>query len=388
MTTGRRSNESPGGRRLPRDAAHPGACTRTARLLGVRGRRRRGRLGAGPGRPGAGPRAGRLEHAEGVRDRGRTGTGRTPGPVRDAGGDGHHRDRGRPCPGGTRHRCRRVPDEAVHEGSRGREARRTRTCAVTENVAQLPARVLVVDDAVVARRIISDTLEAEADLTVAGYARDGDSALRRAAELQPDVVVLDLDLPGRSGVEILSELRRRHPQLPVVVFSRLVLDDPSIIPAMLSRGAAACLAKPGTRDGIGLSVDDVRSRLTAAVRTAAASPRAIAPRTIAPRITLRRTTVPATTEAIVIAASTGGPMALERLVSDLPSDLPVPVFVVQHMPPPFPRMLANRLRRTGCLTVTEAGDREPAHPGRVYLAPGGHHLTVGGIRSHPVTFLD
>jgi two-component system, chemotaxis family, protein-glutamate methylesterase/glutaminase len=259
---------------------------------------------------------------------------------------------------------------------------------VTENVAQLPARVLVVDDAVVARRIISDTLEAEADLTVAGYARDGDSALRRAAELRPDVVVLDLDLPGRSGVEILSELRRRHPQLPVVVFSRLVLDDPSIIPAMLSRGAAACLAKPGTRDGIGLSVDDVRSRLTAAVRTAAASPRAIAPRTIAPRITLRRTTVPATTEAIVIAASTGGPMALERLVSDLPSDLPVPVFVVQHMPPPFPRMLANRLRRSGCLTVTEAGDREPAHPGRVYLAPGGHHLTVGGIRSHPVTFLD
>ncbi len=259
---------------------------------------------------------------------------------------------------------------------------------MTENVAQLPARVLVVDDAVVARRIISDALEAEADLTVAGYARDGDSALRRAAELHPDVVVLDLDLPGRSGIEILAELRRRHPHLPVVVFSRLVLDDPSIIPAMLSRGAAACLAKPGTRDGIGLTIDDVRSQLTAAVRTAAGSPRPLPRRTIAPRITLPRTTVPAQTEAIVIAASTGGPMALERLVSDLPADLPVPVFVVQHMPPPFPRMLANRLRRSGCLTVSEAGDREPALPGRVYLAPGGHHLTVGGIRSHPVTFLD
>ncbi len=259
---------------------------------------------------------------------------------------------------------------------------------MTENVAQLPARVLVVDDAVVARRIISDALEAEADLTVAGYARDGDSAIRRAAELHPDVVVLDLDLPGRSGIEILAELRRRHPHLPVVVFSRLVLDDPSIIPAMLSRGAAACLAKPGTRDGIGLTVDDVHSQLTAAVRTAAGSPRPLPPRAIAPRMTLPRTTGPARTEAIVIAASTGGPMALERLVSDLPADLPVPVFVVQHMPPPFPRMLANRLRRSGCLTVSEAGDREPALPGRVYLAPGGHHLTVGGIRSHPVTFLD
>jgi two-component system chemotaxis response regulator CheB len=247
--------------------------------------------------------------------------------------------------------------------------------------------VLVVDDAVVARRIISNALETDAGLTVAGFARDGDSALRRAAELQPDVVVLDLDLPGRSGVEILAELRRRHPHLPVVVFSRLVLDDPSLIPAMLSRGAVACLAKPGTRDGIGLTVDDVRSQLTAAVRTAAASPRP-AVRTVAPRITISRTTAPARTEAIVIAASTGGPIALERLLSELPADLPVPVFVVQHMATPFPRMLANRLRRSGCLIVTEAGDREPARPGRVYLAPGGYHLTVGGIRPHPVTFLD
>jgi two-component system chemotaxis response regulator CheB len=259
---------------------------------------------------------------------------------------------------------------------------------VTANAPRLPVRVLVVDDSVVARRIISDALDAETDLTVAGFARDGDSALQRAAGLQPDVLVLDLDLPGRSGVEILAELRHRHPRLPIVVFSRLVLDDPTIIPAMLSRGAAACLAKPGTRDGIGLSVDDVRSQLTTAVRTAAAAPPAIAPRTTAPRTTIPPTTVPARIAAIVIAASTGGPIALERLVSELPADLPVPVFVVQHMPPPFPRMLANRLRRSGCLAVAEAGDREPALPGRVYLAPGGHHLTVGGIRSHPVTFLD
>jgi two-component system chemotaxis response regulator CheB len=99
-------------------------------------------------------------------------------------------------------------------------------------------------------------------------------------------------------------------------------------------------------------------------------------------------TIPARTEAIVIAASTGGPLALERLVSELPADLPVPVLVVQHMPAPFPRMLADRLGRTGCLPVAEAGHRQPALAGQVYLAPGGHHLTIGGTRSHPVTFLD
>jgi two-component system chemotaxis response regulator CheB len=266
---------------------------------------------------------------------------------------------------------------------------------VTGGVPQLPVRVLVVDDAVVVRRIISGALDAETDLTVAGFARDGDSALRRADELQPDVLVLDLDLPGRSGADTLTEIRRRHPRLPVVVFSRLVLDDPSIAPAMLSRGAVACLPKPGTRDGIGLTVDDVRAQLTAAVRTAAADVRrsAAAPDdpaggAIATGTMYPGTTVSARTEAVVIAASTGGPLALERLVSALPADLPVPVLVVQHMPTPFPRMLATRLSRSGCLAATEAGHDEPVLAGRVYLAPGGHHLTVGGTRSHPRTFLD
>ena len=272
---------------------------------------------------------------------------------------------------------------------------------MTGGVPQLPVRVLVVDDAVVARRIISGALDAETDLTVAGFARDGDSALRRADELQPDVLVLDLDLPGRSGVDTLTEIRRRHPRLPVVVFSRLVLDDPSIAPAMLSRGAVACLPKPGTRDGIGLAVDDVRAQLTAAVRTAAAdvrrSPAApddpagattTPPGAIAPGTMYPGATVPARTEAVVIAASTGGPLALERLVAALPADLPVPILVVQHMPPPFPRMLATRLSCSGCLAAAEAGHDEPILAGRVYLAPGGHHLTVGGTRSHPLTFLD
>ena len=273
---------------------------------------------------------------------------------------------------------------------------------MTGGVPQLPVRVLVVDDAVVARRIISGALDAETDLIVAGFARDGDSALRRADELQPDVLVLDLDLPGRSGVDTLTEIRRRHPRLPVVVFSRLVLDDPSIAPAMLSRGAVACLPKPGTRDGIGLAVDDVRAQLTAAVRTAAADVRrsAAAPDdpagatttlpggAIAPGTMYPGATVPGRTEAVVIAASTGGPLALERLVAALPADLPVPILVVQHMPPPFPRMLATRLSRSGCLAAAEAGQNEPVLAGRVYLAPGGLHLTVGGTRSHPLTFLD
>ena len=262
---------------------------------------------------------------------------------------------------------------------------------------QLPVRVLVVDDAVVARRIISGALDAETDLTVAGFARDGDSALRRADELQPDM--LGLDLPGRSG-DTLTEIRRRHPQLPVVVFSRLVLDDPSIAPAMLRHGAVACLPKPGTGDGIGLPADDVRAQLTAAMRTAAADfrrsvaapddPAGATPPggTTAPRTTFPRTKAPVRTEAIVIAASTGGPLALERLVSGFPADLPVPILIVQHMPAPFPRMLATRLCRSACLAVAEAGHGEPVLAGRVYLAPGGQHLTVGGTRSHPLTFLD
>jgi two-component system chemotaxis response regulator CheB len=236
--------------------------------------------------------------------------------------------------------------------------------------------VLVVDDSVVMRRVIARALERDPLIARTEFAAHGRVALAKIAQHPPDVVVLDLEMPELDGFGTLAEIRRLHPRLPVVVFSSV--DERSAAAALeaLSLGATDFVVKP-TASSLEAAEAYVSEHLAPVVKALAAAPvsglRRQAPAApAAPAAVIPRTPV----SVIVIAVSTGGPDALHTLVSGLPAELRVPVLIVQHMPPLFTRLLAERLDRACLLRVCEAEDGEQPMPGGVYLAPGDHHLSV------------
>jgi two-component system chemotaxis response regulator CheB len=238
-----------------------------------------------------------------------------------------------------------------------------------------PVRVLVVDDSVVMRRVVARALERDPGIARTDYAANGRLALEKLQQRLPDVVVLDLEMPELDGFATLQELRRRHPALPVVLFSSLDERVAAATLDALSLGAVDFVLKPS-----GGSVDEaeayVAAHLTPLVKGLAAPARdAVSP----PPAASSPTAPPASravVQAVVVGVSTGGPDALSGLLAALPAGLPVPLLVVQHMPPVFTRLLAERLERGSALTVVEATDGEEVRAGHVYVAPGGRHLAV------------
>lgn len=235
-------------------------------------------------------------------------------------------------------------------------------------------RVLVVDDSVVVRMLVAEALHADPDLELAGLANNGKVALDKAAVVNPDVVVLDVEMPVMDGLETLKELRARDKRLPVVMFSTLTARGTSTTVEALTHGASDYVTKPSTsnRDE---SVQVLREELLPKLKALGARRRP-APRVAAPRPAPTRTRSHAPVEAVVIGISTGGPNALAEMLPMLPADLPVPVLVVQHMPPMFTRLLAQRLDKACALTVGEAVGGEVLAPGHIWVAEGGKHLVV------------
>ena len=246
--------------------------------------------------------------------------------------------------------------------------------AVRDSVLTAPSRVLVVDDSVVVRQLVARVLAAEASTELAGVAPNGRIALEKIARLNPDIVLLDLEMPEMDGFETLAEIRRSYPRLPVIIFSHLTSAGAAATLEALAQGATAFALKPRA-DGIGLAEAQVRDELLPLIMSVRPFAPAIVTRAVA---TVERPRHSAAVSAIVVAVSTGGPNALAAIVPSLPADLSVPVFVVQHMPAVFTKMLAERLDRLSSVTVVEATDGEPAVPGRIYIAPGGRHLSLTG----------
>lgn len=238
-------------------------------------------------------------------------------------------------------------------------------------------RVLVVDDSVVMRRVVARALERDPEIGTTTFASNGRLALAKITQDRPDVVVLDLEMPELDGFGALSEIRRVDAGLPVVLFSSMDERTATATLDALSLGATDFLLKP-VAGSLATAEAYVEEHLAPLVK-ALAAPRSDTARR--PRRPLEER--PASpVQAIVVGVSTGGPDALATIVGQLPRDLPVPVLVVQHMPPMFTRLLAERLNRVGGLEVREAAAGELVTPGVVYIAPGGHHLQLMRTGEH------
>jgi two-component system chemotaxis response regulator CheB len=237
---------------------------------------------------------------------------------------------------------------------------------------------LVVDDSVVVRQLVARVLEAEPSTDLAGVAANGRVALEKIARLRPDLVILDLEMPEMDGFETLAAIRRTDSALPVIVFSYLTMAGAAATLDALALGATDFALKPSA-DGLGMAEAQVRDELIPLIN--GLRPRAAGPRRPDPKV-LRPVHGPRRVSAVTVAASTGGPDALAAIISSLPADLAVPIFVVQHMPPLFTMLLAERLDRLAAVTVVEAADGDLVVPGRVYVAPGGRHLSISAAGAH------
>lgn len=236
----------------------------------------------------------------------------------------------------------------------------------------LPIRVLIVDDSVVVRKLLGDALGASREVAVAGTASSGAIALAKIPQLNPDVITLDVEMPGLNGIETLAEIRKLYPRLPVIMFSTLTERGAAVTLEALSLGASDYLTKPTNSKSLAAAIEQVRTGLIEKIVGLVRRPAvAVAPVPPAKRAFLERRI-----EVLAIGTSTGGPNALAAVIPQLPRDFPIPTVVVQHMPPLFTRLLAERLHAQSQLAVREAEADQPVEPGQVWIARGDYHLAV------------
>jgi two-component system, chemotaxis family, protein-glutamate methylesterase/glutaminase len=246
-----------------------------------------------------------------------------------------------------------------------------------------PIDVLIADDSVVVRRVMTNVLSADPDIRVVGTAGTGRIALEKIEELKPEILILDIEMPEMDGLETLRHLRRLHPRLPVIMFSTLTERAAAATLEALSLGARDYVTKPGNAVGAGATLEAVRSQLVPRIKALVPrQPRT--PRPAPPALAERRPARTGPHELLVIGASIGGPDAVAAVVRAFPGDLPVPVVIVQHMPPIFTRLFAQRLDRTSRLAVVEGQPGMGLEPGLVVVAPGDSHLLVADGRHGPV----
>jgi two-component system chemotaxis response regulator CheB len=247
-------------------------------------------------------------------------------------------------------------------------------------------RVLVVDDSVVIRRLLTDILNQDPQIEVVGTAPNGRIALAKLPQLKPDLVTLDIEMPELDGLETLPELRKVCPKLPVIMFSTLTERGAVATLEALARGASDYVAKPANVGSVSAGMQTIKDQLIPMIKSlcqrvhvqsranglAALPSQPYKPRALSRPAAQR-------CDAVLIGSSTGGPMALATVLGALPADFPAGIIVVQHMPPIFTRHLAARLNQECALNVSEAAGGEKVQPGQVLIAPGDFHL---GLHRH------
>jgi two-component system chemotaxis response regulator CheB len=248
-------------------------------------------------------------------------------------------------------------------------------------------RVLVVDDSVVIRRLVTQALEKDPELQVVGVASNGAIALQRIPLLDPDVLTLDIEMPEMDGLETLRRLRKDYPDTRVIMFSTLTERGAAVTLEALSLGADDYVAKASNEGSLDRSLERLREELIPKIKqffhvqAHASTSAAPMPLGMPATSTFRRVMPPlhftrVRPRIVVIGSSTGGPTALAEVLPQFPADFPLPVLVVQHMPPLFTRLLAERLASHCKLSLGEASQGERVVGGRILIAPGDFHMKV------------
>jgi two-component system chemotaxis response regulator CheB len=251
-------------------------------------------------------------------------------------------------------------------------------------------RVLVVDDSAVIRGLVTRWLSGEADIEVVGAAVNGKDGVDHAEKFKPDLIILDIEMPVMDGVTALPAIRKVAPNARVIMASTLTQRGAEVTIKALAAGASDYIPKPDASQLAGAA--DYKRDLLAKVRSlgaravsaanlsqvydAAALGSAGARAKVPPGPTLRTVTQKLVPEAIFIGSSTGGPEALREVIEGLAGKLRVPVFITQHMPPLFTKILADHLSKQTKASVVEASDGLQAQPGAFYIAPGDRHMNV------------
>lgn len=257
-------------------------------------------------------------------------------------------------------------------------------------------KVLIADDSVVFRHVLSDVLKDVPDVEVIGQASNGKLAVQKVADLKPDLLTLDMEMPEMDGLTVLDTLRTAGTLPAVIVVSSLTQQGGWLTMQALQKGALDFITKPDTTNAEA-SRKQMRDELVPRLRALAPQlgvkralrreAEAAVPAKPSPDITqmARRPSSVAKPDMVLIGVSTGGPNALAALLPALPADLGLPILIVQHMPPIFTHTLAQSLDGKCQLSVREAQDGETANPSTVYIAPGGRQMrVVSGPGGRPV----
>ncbi|MCG3090082.1 protein-glutamate methylesterase/protein-glutamine glutaminase [Sporosarcina cyprini] len=259
-------------------------------------------------------------------------------------------------------------------------------------------KVLVVDDSAFMRKLISEMLSSHPDLEVIATARNGKDALEKVQLLKPDVVSMDIEMPVLNGLQALKRIMETNP-VPIVMLSSTTEIGAANTMTAMEYGAVDFVAKPG--GPISLNLKDVEREIIEKVVAAskvkittltqkAGGSQQNSPEKVPPLVqeahvpkeeqwnsaVLKKKITKPTNTFVIIGTSTGGPRALQEVLTKLPSDIGVPILVVQHMPPGFTKSLADRLDGLSSIHVKEAADGELLSAGTAYIAPGGKHLKI------------
>lgn len=243
---------------------------------------------------------------------------------------------------------------------------------------------MVVDDAVVMRKMITEVLERDPQIEIAGTAANGKIALQKIPQINPDLITLDVEMPEMDGIETLKEIRKVYPKLPVIMFSTLTAKGAATTLDALTYGATDYVTKPANVGGVSQGIQRLETELVPKIKTHCRHLRTDAPpgdhtqfvSRLKPATLPPRTGPKQPVEILAIGTSTGGPNALAAVFKGFPKDFPLPIVIVQHMPPMFTALLAERLHALGSVSFEEGKHGQRLLPGHAYIAPGSKHMEV------------
>lgn len=243
------------------------------------------------------------------------------------------------------------------------------------------------------RNRLSKILSADPQIEVAGVAPTGQIALAKLPQLQPDVVILDVEMPELDGLQTLSRIRQLDPHLPVIMFSSMTTIGVTATLDALTLGASDYVTKPAQLGNVDAVTQYLQNTLTPKIKALGQQHRSKRTIQTSPVVSIAGSSslpkqLRSQAEIVAIGVSTGGPNALASLLSALPPDFPVPIVIVQHMPPMFTKLLAERLTTKCSLPVREAVTNTNLHPGTIWIAPGDYHLRLQQIHANVQLILE